>query len=294
MKGQTASAINSPLVSEKNPKVPVKTPLAKTPSAKTPLAKTPIAKTPTAKTPLHKRPSMTSRLTDAKKKKTIITKPTPGSVTKAKERTVQATGIPRPKVKKVPDFAKLHAKQFGKMDNLDQYLGKKKDRMATLTPGKSLNKLPTSPRKKLVTEIPRFGLKKPQEKLAVSPKKKMVTELPKTNFNFGGNPTTSKKPFVFKANKPKVETPKGGNKILNNITNKAIGDKKANESQTAGYKPYTGKVKPWNAKDSLKNRQEMAKKVGGKNVKEQQMSHIKGVRMNKRMELMLQKRNIKN
>ena len=46
-----------------------------------------------------------------------------GSVTKAKQRTtVQATGIPRPKVKKVPDFAKLHAKQFGKMDDLDSYL----------------------------------------------------------------------------------------------------------------------------------------------------------------------------
>jgi hypothetical protein len=38
----------------------------------------------------------------------------------------------------------------------------------------------------------------------------------------------------------------------------------------------------------------MAKKVGGKNVKDRQMSHIKGVRMNKRMELMLQKRNVKN
>ena len=30
--------------------------------------------------------------------------------------------------KKVPDFAKLHAKEFGKMDSLDVYLSKKKDR----------------------------------------------------------------------------------------------------------------------------------------------------------------------
>jgi len=43
------------------------------------------------------------------------------------------TGIPRPR--KVPDFAKLHAKQFGKMDTLDTYLEKKEKRMAALTPG---------------------------------------------------------------------------------------------------------------------------------------------------------------
>ena len=38
------------------------------------------------------------------------------------------TGIPRFVPKKVPDFAKLHAKEFGKMDSLDVYLSKKKDR----------------------------------------------------------------------------------------------------------------------------------------------------------------------
>ena len=175
--------------------------------------------------------------------------------------------------------------------------------MAALTPGKGLaTKSQKSPRKNLVTEIPRFGGagggSKPiqQGKLQNSPKKKLpVTELPKANFNFGGSKTdsatTSKKPFVFKAKNPNPNSPKA--KILNNITNK-----KANEGQTAGFKPYTGKVKPLpkplSTKDSLKIRQEMAKKVGGKNVKDRQMSHIKGVRMNKRMELMLQKRNVKN
>merc|ERR1711935_270023 len=107
-------------------------------------------------TPSQKRPSteMTPKLTDAKKRKVVVTKPTPGSVTKPKEKT---TGIPRPKVRKVPDFAKLHAKQFGRMDNLDQYLGKKKDRMATLTPGPKSQSKPQqkSPRKNLVTEIPK-------------------------------------------------------------------------------------------------------------------------------------------
>merc|ERR1712156_4298 len=277
-------------------------------------------------TPSQKRPSteMTPKLTDAKKRKLEITKPTPGSVTKPKEKI---TGIPRPKVRKVPDFAKLHAKQFGKMDNLDQYLGKKKERMAALTPGpKSQSKTQQkSPRKNLVTEIPKanfnFGGKsesttskkpfvfkgnnqKPKTPKAVqtpgsksqvksqqkSPKKSLVTAVPKANFNFGGKSesTVSKKPFVFKGNNQKLNSP--ANKVFNNITNKAstVGDKKVTEGQT-GYKPYTGKVKPLAA-----NRQEMAKKVGSRINKEQQMSHIKGVRMNKRMELMLQKRNVKN
>ena len=147
MKGATASAVNSPLVLEKNRQGLI-TPSQKRPSSETTpklidakKRKVEITKpTPgsvtkaSLLTPSQKRPSteMTPKLTDAKKRKVEITKPTPGSVTKPKEKI---TGIPRPKVRKVPDFAKLHAKQFGKMDNLDQYLGKKKERMAGLTPG---------------------------------------------------------------------------------------------------------------------------------------------------------------
>ena len=39
------------------------------------------------------------------------------------------------KRKKMPDFAKLHAQQFNKMDTLDSYLEKKKERANALTPG---------------------------------------------------------------------------------------------------------------------------------------------------------------
>ena len=127
-----------------------------------------------------------------------------------------------------------------------------------------------------------------------------MTEVPKANFNFGGKTeTASKKPFVFKANTKTTRpntTPKT-NKILSNITNNKQPGNEEKQSEThKGYKPYTGRVKPWNAKDSLKNRQQMASKTGNgnKSIKEKQMSHIKGVRMNKRMELMLQKRNAKN
>ena len=108
LRGQTASAINSPLVSTMNGRSAINSPLvsAKNPrqnSVKTPLhkmttaeiyarqnsVKTPLHKMTTAeiyarqnsvKTPLHKRPSMTSaKLTETKKKRSIVmNKPTPG------------------------------------------------------------------------------------------------------------------------------------------------------------------------------------------------------------------------
>merc|ERR1712083_825650 len=70
-KERTTSAVNSPLVSEKNRQ--------------------------TLMTPSQKRPSteMTPKLTDAKKRKIIVAaKSTPGSVTKAKERTTSAVNSP--------------------------------------------------------------------------------------------------------------------------------------------------------------------------------------------------------
>merc|ERR550519_2950818 len=67
MKGATASAVNSPLVSQKF-RQSLMTPSQKRPSTET-----------------------TPKLMDAKKRKVAVTKPTPVSVTKPKEKT---TGIP--------------------------------------------------------------------------------------------------------------------------------------------------------------------------------------------------------
>ena len=89
LRGQTASAINSPLVSTMKGRSAINSPLV---SAKNPpqnSVKTPLHKMTTAeiyarqnsvKTPLHKRPSMTSaKLTETKKKRSIVmNKPTPG------------------------------------------------------------------------------------------------------------------------------------------------------------------------------------------------------------------------
>lgn len=297
-KGESASAIGSPLVvgspfvakflNEKVSSSEVQASLRKLVAANSKSSSSPSVSTSFAKTPLHKRSSMNAQprtsngktvtKVDEKKKKTVTMKAqlvgTPGSITKAKA----STGIPRPR--KVPDFAKLHAKQFRKMDTLNQYLDKKKERIAALTPGpKSRVQSTIASAKKVVSAV--TGTRK-------SPRNMPVTEVSKANFNFSsGNSSqnSQKKPFVFKANS--ISSP-ATNKVLHNITNSSP-DKKTS------YKPYTGKLKPWNPKETLKERQQMANKtLGNKTVKEKQMTFIKGVRLNKRTELMLQKRRMEN
>ena len=96
-------------------------------------------------------------------------------------------------------------------------------------------------------------------------------------------PTNSKKQLAFK----RAPSPKAA---LHNITNKSAPE----ENKKGSFKPYKGKVQPWNAKETLQKRQQMAnRELGGKNIKEKQMSVIKGVRLNKRTELMMQRRNLK-
>ena len=89
LRGQTASAINSPLVSSMNGRSAINSPLVSAKNPQQNSVKTPLHKMTTAeiyarqnsvKTPLHKRPSMTSaKLTETKKKRSIVmNKPTPG------------------------------------------------------------------------------------------------------------------------------------------------------------------------------------------------------------------------
>ena len=89
LRGQTASAINSPLVSTMKGGSAINSPLVSAKNQPQNSVKTPLHKMTTAeiyarqnsvKTPLHKRPSMTSaKLTETKKKRSIVmNKPTPG------------------------------------------------------------------------------------------------------------------------------------------------------------------------------------------------------------------------
>ena len=189
----------------------------------------------------------------------VKTTETKKTVTTAKKVTLNTTGIPRPR--KAPNFAKMHAKQFGKMDTLDTYLEKKEKRMAALTPGakKAANlKELQGPRRS------------PRDHTAKTVKASLNFGQPSSKpFVFkAGNQTSSSKPFVFNA----------GNQT----------------STKQPFKPYSGKVQPLTKTSALKTHQQMANRaMGGQNLKQKQMSVIKGVRMNKRMELMMQKRNLK-
>ena len=54
------------------------------------------------------------------------------------------SNIPKIVKRKMPDFAKLHAREFNKTDTLDNYLAKKKERADALTPGPKSAKKPPS------------------------------------------------------------------------------------------------------------------------------------------------------
>lgn len=56
----------------------------------------------------------------------------------------QRSNIPKIIKRKMPDFAKLHAREFNKTDTLDNYLSKKKVRADALTPGPKSAKKPPS------------------------------------------------------------------------------------------------------------------------------------------------------
>ena len=132
--------VASPLAKVVTPKAKVATPKAKVATPKAKVA-TPKADTATAKakgtpktvrvmTPAGARATPSAAASAMKSvRKTPFTasqrKKTPPAAPAA---AAAPTGIPRFVPKKAPDFAKLHAKEFGKMDSLDVYLSKKKDR----------------------------------------------------------------------------------------------------------------------------------------------------------------------
>jgi len=95
-------------------------------------------------------------------------------------------------------------------------------------------------------------------------------------------------------NKPLLNITNNANKSIN-MTNKSMTgtpnkkfDLAASLAKPLTYKPHTGKLKAWETK-----KKDMASKVGGSNpeeTKQRQMKVIKGVRMNKRAELLMMRR----
>lgn len=108
-----------------------------------------------------------------------------------------------------------------------------------------------------------------------------------TDFNFGQK-RNSKGPFVFSAAPAKSAlAPQNAAE-----ENKSSGfNLKASLAKPLGYKPHTGKLKNWAEIQKEKRQQQMAANKMGEAAKKKAANAIKGVRLNKRAELLLKKRN---
>merc|ERR1719154_205380 len=252
---------------------------------------------------------------------------TPGSIKKKSD-----SNIPRfmkyatktnlgSSVRKVPNFAKIHAKNCEKLDSLDDYVERKKK--LTDTVKKQLDQA------RAVAEEHNSIVNKVKSKFVPA-----VTSTAKMNLNFGNTSASSKKkePFKFDSKpvaaapkvalkerkdpktsrtakaKPEPKKPavrresKTEPKPLLNITNKSMAmersinttrtpgkfDLKASLAKGLSYEPHKGKVKPLERK--REKRVPMLEAASQQETKARQMEVIRGVRLNKRAELMMIKR----
>ena len=107
------------------------------------------------------------------------------------------------------------------------------------------------------------------------------------------------KPFKFNAKDVIIST-KHENNILSNITNSSSVsihspsrnnfDLKASLSKPLSYKPHKGKLGEWNPRKTLEQRKALSNKMACKTKKG---DIIRGVRLNKRTELLMKKRGLK-
>ena len=273
----------------------------------------------------------------SKKCKTPLRKvlKTPGSIQKKSEKKVDSN-IPRfmkGKAGKVPNFAKIHAKNSDKLESLDDYFEKKKKLTDTMK--KQLDKA------KALAEEHNSIVSQVKSRMSVKQFAPSVTSTAKMNLNFGGSASqTGSAPFQFNS-KPVAAAPKtekkerkdvkevtkkakpaakkasarrnSDPKPLMNITNKSMNitnNKSVSEksiSKTPGkakfdlaaslakplnYQPHKGKIQPLQKKKKTTTPQIAA--CSQEETKQRQMEVIKGVRLNKRAELLMMRRKVSN
>ncbi len=251
---------------------------------------------------------------------------TPGEDPAAAARKPNGTMIPKFVSKRPPNFAKLHAQQFDKMDSLDVYLSKKLERTQsikkTVAHCRRVAEETRADMNRAVAAIkgqpgsarrvsPRLQQQQKQRLQAhKSPAKAFVPSalaVDRKNFNFGGRKSEGKtqQPFAFTASP----------RVLGNITNTTAAQGQGEQAGTPGkkfdlkaslakrlpYKPHKGKLRDFE-EEKRKERMAAASKrpptaaasAAGpsKAAAGTRVNQIKGVRLNKRAELLLQKRNM--
>lgn len=129
-----------------------------------------------------------------------IKKPTLGSSVKklnpgpSATKHVATTNIPRfvKFARKVPDFSKMHEKEFKKMESLDTYLDKKRKRTETVQEQLKLKAATLTEEHNKIVE--KLKARTPGSKFVPT-----VTSTTKMNLNFGSKTPGTKEPFKFSA-----------------------------------------------------------------------------------------------
>ena len=108
------------------------------------------------------------------------------------------------------------------------------------------------------------------------------------------------KPLVFQAKAAKIHAQQE-NKVLSNISNRSLAgnnslskdnfDLKASLAKPLSYNPHKGKLGQWNPKKTLEERKALANKTS---CKPRKGDVIKGVRLNKRAELLMKRRGLQS
>lgn len=322
------------------------------------LEKAPVTPSPIVKKTVARKSVGGTKLTPrdylSVKNKTPLRKTvkTPGSIQKKTESQIPrfVKFAQKSKSGKIPDFAKMHEKNFKKMESLDTYIEKKKKLTDTITKqldkAKALSMEHNSLVKQLKSKTP-----KPTD-TTDSKFVPAVTSTAKMNLNFGsstenqnkqafkfGSTSTTKpaEPFKFSAkplaaaprvvpkqrqdlksstmpkhktqnvikparkslvnptpSKPLLNITNNANKSINSTNRSMTGtpskkfDLAASLAKPLNYKPHTGKLKTWE-----KKKKDMSSKLGSstqEETKQRQMTVIKGVRLNKRAELLMMRR----
>ena len=257
---------------------------------------------------------------------------TPGSVQKKKSdsnipRFMKFTSKGKSSTRKVPNFAAIHAKNSDKLESLDDYVEKKKKLTDTVTKQLDKARALAAEHNSIVKQVKSKFVPTVTSTAKMNLNFGNMSTSKQEPFKFDSKPVAAAPKVVPKerkdmktatkvkseARKP-VKSNRGRDNVdaapkpLFNITNtdKSINmtersmtktpgkkfDLKASLAKPLSYEPHKGKIKPLE-----KKKKAVAPKLGAatqEETKQRQMDVIKGVRLNKRAELLMMRRKVSN